>query len=244
MDDTMSTSVPLDWPHYGIGFLPALKRGLQKYATFSGRASRSEFWWWVAGYYLVLFVLVGLTLGLGLATSRGGAGEDLGWAGVPPMILMGVWIIGTIVPNIAISVRRLHDAGYSGLLYLLSFIPYLGGFIVLILCAMQTSPAAGNYGPPYPDYGYGYQPQGGYGQLPPGEGYGQQPGYGQSGTVQGYGQPTYGDQGYGQPTYGDQGYGQQGYVDQGYGQQGYGDQAGPTLPESPHADGDVPPQYR
>jgi hypothetical protein len=37
---------PLDLPHYGIGFVDAVKRGFKKYATFKGRASRSEYWWW------------------------------------------------------------------------------------------------------------------------------------------------------------------------------------------------------
>ena len=55
----MSTTFvpPLDWPHYGIGFLPAVKRAFQKYATFSGRASRSEFWWWVLANAIVGTVL-------------------------------------------------------------------------------------------------------------------------------------------------------------------------------------------
>jgi Protein of unknown function (DUF805) len=49
----------LDLPYYGIGFVDAVKRGFRKYATFTGRASRSEYWWWV------LFTFTGyLVLGL------------------------------------------------------------------------------------------------------------------------------------------------------------------------------------
>lgn len=179
----MSTPVPpLDWPHYGIGLVPAFKRGLQKYATFTGRASRSEYWYWVLGNLLVYLVLYGLTIGLGLATR--GSSNDFGPGGIAPLVLLIVWMFGTIVPNIAIAVRRLHDAGYSGLYYLLSFIPYLGSAIVMVFCALQTSPAAAKYGPPYPDYGYGYSPQG-YGQQPyAGDGYGHP----------GYQQQTHGDQ--------------------------------------------------
>jgi uncharacterized membrane protein YhaH (DUF805 family) len=181
---------PLDWPHYGIGLVPALKRGFQKYATFSGRASRSEYWYWVLANLIVYLVLYGLTIGLGLATR--GSSNDFGPGGVAPLVLLIVWIFGTIVPNIAIAVRRLHDAGYSGLYYLLSFIPYLGSLIVMVFCALQTSPAAAKYGPPYP--AYGYQPHGGYAQQPSaGQVYGQ-PGYEQ----------TYGDQSYGEPSRDDQ----------------------------------------
>ena len=50
---------PLELPHYGIGFVDAVKRAFKKYATFTGRASRSEYWWWV------LFTFTGyLVLGL------------------------------------------------------------------------------------------------------------------------------------------------------------------------------------
>jgi hypothetical protein len=40
-----TSSPPLAWPRYGIGFVDAIKRAYKKYATFSGRASRSEYWW-------------------------------------------------------------------------------------------------------------------------------------------------------------------------------------------------------
>lgn len=162
MDGIMNKFVPpLDWPHYGIGFVPAVKRAFQKYATFSGRASRSEYWCWVLANLVVVVGLYGLIAALGLLTRSNG--NDFGMGAVPPTILLVVWMFGVLVPNIAITVRRLHDAGYSGWFYLLNLIPYLGGLVVIILCAMQTSPLAAKYGPPYPDYGPGF-PQGGYGQ--------------------------------------------------------------------------------
>ena len=69
---------PLDWPHYGIGFVPAVKRGFQKYATFTGRASRSEFWWWALANAIVGTVLYSLMFVLAFAgrpptASRAGA---------------------------------------------------------------------------------------------------------------------------------------------------------------------------
>jgi uncharacterized membrane protein YhaH (DUF805 family) len=208
---------PLNWPHYGIGFLPAVRRGFVKYATFSGRASRSEFWWWVLGNVIALVVLYGLIPLLGLATS--GNGNDFGWGGVPPLVLLIAWILGTIVPNISIAVRRLHDAGFSGWMYLLQLIPYLGGLVVMILCASKTSPAAVQYGPPYPDAGY------------PTQGY-LQPGYGQP---QVYGQHGYDQQGHGQPLYGQPGNDQQAYGQPGYDQQ----------PEwRPQPGQEEPPAYR
>lgn len=229
----MTTSIgrdvpPLDWPDYDIGFTDAVKRVFQKYAVFTGRAGRAEFWWWVLADFIVYAVLYALMmiLGVGFGTS-----DTFGAGGVVFAILLIVWALATIVPHIAVSVRRLHDAGYSGLMYLLVLIPCgIGGIILLVLCAQETSPKAIEYGPPGPagyspfgqPAGYG-QPVGGYGQAQP---YGTSQPFGapqpfdspQSfGTPQPYGTPQPFDTpqpfgtapGYGQPQYGqDTGFGQ------------------------------------
>jgi uncharacterized membrane protein YhaH (DUF805 family) len=162
----MSTPVPpLDWPHYGIGFVPAVKRVLQKYATFTGRASRSEFWWWVLANVIVVTVLYALILVLAFAgrTSEGEPGRAL----IVPTVLLVVWSLAVLIPTIAVTIRRLHDAGYSGWFYLFNIVGL--SIVTLVLCALETSPAAAKYGPPYPQ---GYAPVG-YGDA--NSGYGQQP---------------------------------------------------------------------
>lgn len=154
---------PLDWPHYGIGFLGAVKRAFQKYAVFSGRASRGEYWWFTLFTFLA-FLVLGIPAGaLGTATSTDG-GQTPGPAGVPFLILLIVFYLGILVPSLAITVRRLHDAGYSGWLVLLNLVP-VGGLVVLIFTLLPTTPAAAKYGPPYPSAPAGpYQP----GLYPPG----------------------------------------------------------------------------
>ena len=62
----------LDMPHYGIGFIDAIKRGFKKYATFSGRASRSEYWWWALFSFIVYLVLLVPAYVLGITTSSDG----------------------------------------------------------------------------------------------------------------------------------------------------------------------------
>ena len=168
MAGTMSIPVPpLDWPHYGIGFVPATKRALQKYATFTGRASRSEFWWWALANAIVVTVLYVLMFVLAFAgrTPDGEPGVGL----IVPTVLLIVWALGVIIPTIAVTIRRLHDAGYSGWFYLFSVVGL--GIVTLVLCAMETSPAAAKYGPPYPQ---SYAPMG-YGATgyapPPGQQY-------------------------------------------------------------------------
>ena len=164
---------PLDWPYYGIGFVPAVKRAFQKYATFTGRASRGEYWWWILGYSIIFVVLYALTLGLGLANAA--QTGKFGAAGIPFAILTVIFVLATIIPNISITIRRLHDAGYSGWFLLFNIVGL--GIITTILCILPTSPNAAQYGPPAPQgYGPGYPPQppAGYGDQPQAN-YGQQP---------------------------------------------------------------------
>ncbi len=151
---------PLDWPHYGIGFGGAVKRAFQKYAVFSGRASRSEYWWFVL-FTFVGFLALGIPAGvLGTATSTDG-GQTPGPAGVPFLVLLTVFYFGILVPSLAITVRRLHDAGYSGWLVLLNLVP-VGGLVVAIFTVLGTSPAAAKYGPPFVSWQYGPYPPGSF----------------------------------------------------------------------------------
>ena len=115
----------LDLPYYGIGFVDAVKRGFKKYATFTGRASRSEYWWWALFTFTGYLVLGLLAFALGTATSRDG-GRTPGLLALPLIILFAVFLFGILIPTLAVTVRRLHDAGYSGLVALLLLIPYLG----------------------------------------------------------------------------------------------------------------------
>jgi uncharacterized membrane protein YhaH (DUF805 family) len=151
---------PLELPHYGIGFVDAVKRTFKKYATFTGRASRSEYWWWTLFTFITYLVLGLLTYVVGIATSRDG-GRTPGLLAVPLIILFAVFALGIIVPTLALTVRRLHDAGYSGLLALLFLVPYVGGLIIMIFALMPSSPAGAKYDPvpATPAAYYPYPPQ-------------------------------------------------------------------------------------
>lgn len=105
---------PLDQPWYGIDIVNATKRFFRKYATFSGRASRGEFWW----SYLALVI----------------ASFVLGFVELIPVIgvIIGlVFSLGTIIPSLAVSVRRLHDTNRSGWFLLIPFGLSMIGLIIL-----------------------------------------------------------------------------------------------------------------
>lgn len=112
----------------------------EKYASFEGRARRSEFW------YFMLFILIANICGaivfaiLG-AIIKGAAGAIVGYT-----VGMALTSLGLICPSIAVSVRRLHDTGKSGWMYLLNLIPYIGSLILLVLYCFDSK-EDNQYGP-------------------------------------------------------------------------------------------------
>jgi len=131
---------PLWAPYYGAPFPAAVKRFFKKYATFSGRASRSEFWWWALVSFAVSIVLNIIS---GPATTADGTPNF----GVGSILAL-IWGLATIVPSLALVVRRLHDGGFSGLLALLLLVPFIGALAVLVLTILPSKPEGQKYDRP------------------------------------------------------------------------------------------------
>ena len=94
-------------------FSEAISSGFRNYVGFSGRASRSEFWYWILFTVLVSIALTIIDLGI-LGTS----------SNVNPF--SSIWSLITFLPSLAIGVRRLHDTDRSGWWWLIAFIPVIG----------------------------------------------------------------------------------------------------------------------
>lgn len=135
---TSATEVPLSQPLYGASFGQAVSRFFTKYATFSGRASRSEFWWVTLAFFILYGILGGILGATGSIHPDGTFHvEGLG------LVVAIIWVLislAVIIPNIALTVRRLHDGNFSGWLYLLHLIPSLGSLIVFILTLLPSKP--------------------------------------------------------------------------------------------------------
>lgn len=148
-----SSSVPLDAPLYGASLPDAVRRFFAKYATFSGRASRSEYWWWTLVNAIVFIVLYVILIGVGgtammMSGSNamsGMASTSMGAGGTIIGILLLLWSLAIIVPSIALTVRRLHDANLSGFFYFLVLVPGVGGIIVLILTLLPSNPLGARF---------------------------------------------------------------------------------------------------
>ncbi|WP_316670398.1 DUF805 domain-containing protein [uncultured Propionibacterium sp.] len=114
----------------------SIKTVYSKYATFSGRASRSEFWWFFLFYVLVYFVLSALN-------NIARAGSD---TTTPAAFILWIFVLGTIVPLLAVYSRRLHDTGRSAAWLFLLLLPIIGAIVVLVLCAMEGQSGPNQYG--------------------------------------------------------------------------------------------------
>lgn len=109
---------------------------LKKYATFSGRAQRSEYWYFLLFYFLI---------SIGLALVDGITGSFSVEAGIG--LLSGIFTISMLIPSIAVVVRRLHDTNRSGWWLLIGLIPLIGGIVLLVFTVQDSQPGQNQFGP-------------------------------------------------------------------------------------------------
>lgn len=144
---TSTAAVPLSLPLYGASLGQAASRFFKKYATFSGRASRSEFWWWflcntiIAGVLYAIMAAAGFS---GATVSETGAttpGPGFAIAVIP----YSLWSLATIVPWLALVWRRLHDTNRSGGWYFIGLVPFVGSIILLVFLVLDSDPAGARF---------------------------------------------------------------------------------------------------
>lgn len=99
-------------------FGQSIKTCFSKYVTFSGRASRSEFWWFALFFFIVFWI--------------------------PFVQFLGILLI---LPSLAVGARRMHDIGKSGWFAILWLIPFVN-LIFLYLCILESQPGANKWGEP------------------------------------------------------------------------------------------------
>jgi uncharacterized membrane protein YhaH (DUF805 family) len=112
----------------------------QNYSNFSGRARRSEYWYFRLATAVIFFALIAFA-GL-LAIVAGGA-----LAFQIAMAIFFIYILLSVIPSLAVTVRRMHDLGKSGWNVLISFIPLVGPIWFLVLLATEGEQGENYYGP-------------------------------------------------------------------------------------------------
>lgn len=104
---------------------------LRNYATFTGRARRAEYWY---------FVLFNILISIGISVVEAIVAKQSG-------ILSGAYSLGIFVPSLAVACRRLHDTDRSGWWMLISLIPFIGAIVLIVFLAQDSQPESNQYGP-------------------------------------------------------------------------------------------------
>ncbi len=126
-------------PEHRMSFQDSIENVMRNFLNFNDRASRSEYWWFQ------LFFFVALVTGDFIDVMMEAPLGDV----VPFPIFGTIVFLGLIIPNLAVTMRRLHDIGYSGWILLLPLIPCLGslfGLVIIILLIVDGQPQINNYG--------------------------------------------------------------------------------------------------
>ena len=109
---------------------------LMKYAVFSGRSRRMEYW------YFALFVIL-ISIALSIIDGLIGTYPRTMGAG----LLSSIFSLAVLIPSIAVTVRRLHDIDRSGWWVLISLVPLIGWIFLLVFTVQHSTPGTNRYGP-------------------------------------------------------------------------------------------------
>ncbi len=117
---------------------------LKRYAEFSGRSRRKEYWMFFLFNMIVLFglAIVGGILGAFTPSATGEMGLGSGLV----IGLFGLYALAIFIPSLAVQVRRFHDQDKSGWFVLLGFIPYVGGIVVLVFMCLEGTKGKNRFG--------------------------------------------------------------------------------------------------
>ncbi|WBO23602.1 DUF805 domain-containing protein [Sphingomonas abietis] len=121
---------------------------LKRYAQFSGRARRKEYWMYVLFLTIVAVIaaIVDTALGFGQTTANVTASSAFyGWHSNGP--IGAIWLVANLVPMLAVGIRRLHDIDKSGWWLLISFVPLVGGIVLLVFTCLEGTRGPNRFGP-------------------------------------------------------------------------------------------------
>ena len=112
---------------------------LQNYFTFSGRARRSEYWYFVL--FNCIFTILAMVVDNILGTTF-----QIGDIPIPYGYIYVLYALGLLIPGLAVMVRRLHDVGKSGWMFFVVLIPIIGSIWISVLLCKDSVPDENKYG--------------------------------------------------------------------------------------------------
>ena len=114
-----------------MSYIEAIKSGYSNYAKFNGRASRSEFWWFVLFYAVVILIV----------------NQIVSLTGLPIIISVLVWA-SFVLPMLGLYFRRLHDVDRTAWWILIAFVPLIGSIVLIVFWATPGTEGDNRFGPP------------------------------------------------------------------------------------------------
>ena len=129
-----------------VGFGEAIKRAFAGWSTWSGRATRAEYWWWFLFVWLLSAIpYIGIFATADWSSDSDGSIECSGGGAIWWILFAVVWL-AVLLPTIAVSVRRLHDTDRSGWWYWITLVPCIGGIWYLVLMLLPSTPGQNRFG--------------------------------------------------------------------------------------------------
>ncbi|WP_319462380.1 DUF805 domain-containing protein [Micromonospora sp. RTP1Z1] len=120
-----------------MSFTAAIRSVLTQYVGFTGRARRSEYWW---------FALFTVLVGLAAAILDGVLGTTLG-SGRGSTGVIGIIVnLALLLPTLAVAMRRLHDTDRSGWWLLIGLVPIVGAIVLLVFFVLDSTPGTNRFG--------------------------------------------------------------------------------------------------
>ena len=121
---------------------------LKRYAEFSGRSGRAEYWMFqLLQFIVMIFCFLLIIFGAGERGLAGLLGNGWGTTSTIGVAFIVAWAVLTFIPNIAVTVRRFHDQDLEGWLILFNLIPYLGQFVVFVFMCLPGTTGDNKFGP-------------------------------------------------------------------------------------------------
>ena len=109
---------------------------LKKYAVFSGRSRRSEYWYFILFYFIIYIALAFVDRVTGTFDPKSGIG-----------LLTAIFALALLIPSLSVSVRRLHDTDRSGWWLFIGFIPLIGAIVLIVFFALDSGAGTNRFGP-------------------------------------------------------------------------------------------------
>jgi uncharacterized membrane protein YhaH (DUF805 family) len=116
-----------------MGFGQAIASGFANYVNFSGRATRPAYW-----YFVLFLVIVGIVTALIDVLVLGAT--EIG-------LTNAIFSLATLLPSLAVTIRRLHDTGRTGWWIFLAFVPLIGIILLIVWWCQRGEPGPNAYGP-------------------------------------------------------------------------------------------------